>query len=45
MIWLLRFYYVISWFGGRKGREKKKLKKGVFYFNDGLVYRFVSLVW
>lgn len=36
-------YY--SWFGGRKGREKKKLKKGDFYLNDGLVHRPVSPVW
>lgn len=36
-------YY--SWFGGRKGREKKKLKKGALHLNDGLVHRPVSPVW
>lgn len=31
MTWLLRLYYATSWFGGRKGREKKKLKKGALH--------------
>lgn len=45
MTWLLRLYYATSWFGGRKGREKKKLKKGALHLNDGLVHRPVSPVW